>query len=64
MISEKTEKEAQQALKVETTLKIDDYGNLIKRTRLAITVSIFDIIGHEFRGKHQNILREGLDIFY
>ena len=43
---------------VETTLKIDDYGNLIKRTRLAITVSIFDIIGHEFRGKHQNILRE------
>ena len=47
------------SLQVETTLKIDDYGNLIKRTRLAITVSIFDNIGPEFWEKRQNILREG-----
>ncbi|KAI5021917.1 hypothetical protein ZWY2020_058647 [Hordeum vulgare] len=44
---------------VETMMKIDDYGNPIKRTRLAITVSNFDIIGPEFWGKHENILREG-----
>ncbi|CAM0880632.1 unnamed protein product [Alopecurus aequalis] len=44
--------------KVETKVKTDDYGNPIIRTRLAITVSNFDIIGAEFWEKHQYILRE------
>ncbi|XP_044975582.1 tRNA(His) guanylyltransferase 2-like isoform X2 [Hordeum vulgare subsp. vulgare] len=44
--------------KVETKVKTDDYGNPIKRIRLAITVSNLDIIGPEFWEKHQYILRE------
>jgi len=44
--------------KVETKVKTDDYGNPIKRIRLAITVSNLDIIGLEFWEKHQYILRE------
>ncbi|EMS53842.1 hypothetical protein TRIUR3_09133 [Triticum urartu] len=44
--------------KVETKVKTDDYGNPIKRIRLAITVSNLDIIGPEFWEKHQYILQE------
>ncbi|KQK05204.1 tRNA(His) guanylyltransferase 1 isoform X1 [Brachypodium distachyon] len=44
--------------KVETKLKTDNYGNPIKRTRMAITVSNVDIIGPDFWERHQYILRE------
>ncbi|CAD6271450.1 unnamed protein product [Miscanthus lutarioriparius] len=45
--------------KVETTVKIDDYGEPIKRPRLQVTVAHVDIIGPEFWENHQHILREG-----
>ncbi|CAL5095988.1 unnamed protein product [Urochloa decumbens] len=45
--------------KVETTVKIDDYKNPIKRPRLKVTVAHVDIIGPEFWENHQDILREG-----
>uniref|UniRef100_A0A8R7QC13 tRNA(His) guanylyltransferase n=1 Tax=Triticum urartu TaxID=4572 RepID=A0A8R7QC13_TRIUA len=40
-------------------VKTDDCGNPIKRTREAITVSSFDLIGPEFWENHQYILGEG-----
>jgi len=46
--------------KVETTVKIDDYGTPIKRSRLKVTVAHVDIIGPEFWENHQYILRESL----
>lgn len=45
--------------KVETTVKIDDFGDPIKRPRLKVTVAHVDIIGPEFWENHQHILREG-----
>lgn len=45
--------------KVETIVKIDDYGDPIKRTRLILTVGHVDIIGSKFWQNHQHILREG-----
>ncbi|XP_037432491.1 tRNA(His) guanylyltransferase 2-like isoform X1 [Triticum dicoccoides] len=42
-------------------VKTDDCGNPIKRTREAITVSSFDLIGPEFWENHQYILGEASD---
>ncbi|KAF7070629.1 hypothetical protein CFC21_076124 [Triticum aestivum] len=42
-------------------VKTDDCGNPIKRTREAITVSNFDLIGPEFWENHQYILGEASD---
>ncbi|AQK87981.1 tRNA(His) guanylyltransferase 1 [Zea mays] len=45
--------------KVETTVKIDDYGEPIKRPRLKVTVAHVDTIGTAFWENHPHILREG-----
>ncbi|CAD6214767.1 unnamed protein product [Miscanthus lutarioriparius] len=48
--------------KVETAVKIDDYGEPIKRPRLQVTAAHVDIIGPEFWENHQHILREGKNL--
>ncbi|CAN6332274.1 unnamed protein product [Urochloa humidicola] len=40
-------------------VNIDDDGNPLKRPRLKVTVAHVDIIGPDFWGNHQDILREG-----
>ncbi|KAK3134983.1 hypothetical protein QOZ80_5BG0413220 [Eleusine coracana subsp. coracana] len=46
--------------KVETVVKLDDYGDpILKRIRLVLTVAYVDIIRSEFWQNHQHILREG-----
>jgi tRNA(His) guanylyltransferase len=40
-------------------VKIDDYGEPIKRPRLKVTVAHVDTIGTAFWENHPHILREG-----
>ena len=45
-------------IQVEETVKLDDSGNPVKRTRMKVTVGYFDIIGPKFWNEHPYILNE------